>query len=228
MTTEAQLIANRSNAQTSTGPVTPEGKSRVSRNAVSCALFSAADFVQPDEHDIYHQFCAAYEDDLVPAGAIEQTLAAEILHAAWRLRRCSILEATRESNQDSVERARANAHRIFTRCMNELRNIQTERHIRLNSDTSVLGLASSPAIYGAVKAAGEAAEAALFNRVTAVPRQPVEIREHHAQANFAKQSQSAPPDVVQTPRGAPCSCGSGIKFKRCCGKDALPVLGRAA
>ena len=28
----------------------------------------------------------------------------------------------------------------------------------------------------------------------------------------------------QTPRGAPCPCGSGLKFKRCCGKNAPPVL----
>ena len=28
----------------------------------------------------------------------------------------------------------------------------------------------------------------------------------------------------QTPRNAQCPCGSGIKFKRCCGKGAPPVL----
>jgi hypothetical protein len=32
----------------------------------------------------------------------------------------------------------------------------------------------------------------------------------------------------QTPRSAACPCGSGEKFKHCCGKDAPPVLGRAA
>jgi uncharacterized protein YecA (UPF0149 family) len=31
-----------------------------------------------------------------------------------------------------------------------------------------------------------------------------------------------------TPRNAPCPCGSGNKYKRCCGKDAPPVLNRAA
>jgi SEC-C motif len=30
------------------------------------------------------------------------------------------------------------------------------------------------------------------------------------------------------PRNAPCRCGSGAKYKRCCGKNAAPVLGRAA
>jgi hypothetical protein len=35
-------------------------------------------------------------------------------------------------------------------------------------------------------------------------------------------SDSAP----QTPRNAPCPCGSGQKYKRCCGKTAPPVLHR--
>jgi hypothetical protein len=32
----------------------------------------------------------------------------------------------------------------------------------------------------------------------------------------------------QTPRNATCPCGSGTKYKRCCGKNAPPVLNRAA
>jgi hypothetical protein len=32
----------------------------------------------------------------------------------------------------------------------------------------------------------------------------------------------------QTPRNAPCPCGSGEKYKRCCGRNAPPVLSEAA
>jgi uncharacterized protein YchJ len=32
----------------------------------------------------------------------------------------------------------------------------------------------------------------------------------------------------QTARNAPCPCKSGEKYKRCCGKNAPPVLNRAA
>ncbi|MCC6365046.1 MAG: SEC-C domain-containing protein [Bryobacterales bacterium] len=32
------------------------------------------------------------------------------------------------------------------------------------------------------------------------------------------------PEPHLVPRGAPCPCGSGVKFKRCCGKSAPPVL----
>ena len=38
----------------------------------------------------------------------------------------------------------------------------------------------------------------------------------------------APPIAPGTPRNALCPCGSGAKFKRCCGPKAPPVLGKAA
>ncbi|MFN7933748.1 MAG: SEC-C metal-binding domain-containing protein, partial [Bryobacteraceae bacterium] len=31
-----------------------------------------------------------------------------------------------------------------------------------------------------------------------------------------------------TPRNAPCPCGSGHKFKRCCGRNAPPALNTQA
>jgi len=30
---------------------------------------------------------------------------------------------------------------------------------------------------------------------------------------------------IQTPRNADCPCNSGLKYKRCCGKSAPPMLG---
>ncbi len=45
----------------------------------------------------------------------------------------------------------------------------------------------------------------------------------------AKQNDTTEPNPTpETPRNAACPCGSAIKFKRCCGKSAPPVLGRAA
>jgi hypothetical protein len=41
-------------------------------------------------------------------------------------------------------------------------------------------------------------------------------------------SSPAQSDETQTPRNALCPCGSGNKYKRCCGRNAPPVLGRAA
>jgi uncharacterized protein YecA (UPF0149 family) len=35
---------------------------------------------------------------------------------------------------------------------------------------------------------------------------------------------SEPNSPSPTPRNAPCPCGSGAKYKRCCGRNAAPVL----
>ncbi len=193
MATEAQITANRNNAQASTGPVTSAGKLRVSRNAISSGLYSSGDFVRPDEHDLYAEFCAGFQADLKPRGAIEQTLSAEIVHAAWRLRRCSVMEAGMSPTDDfqldpltgktqqSIDRARAAAHRIFHRAMSELRRLQSERRLQKTDEP-----------------------------------------------DFTKQTQSAVAPPVSIGRNSPCSCGSGVKYKRCCGKGAPAVLNLAA
>ncbi len=59
-------------------------------------------------------------------------------------------------------------------------------------------------------------------------------------SSFCKPPQSAPATPAKpttssfcktpaaTPRNAPCPCGSGAKYNRCCGKNAPPVLNLAA
>jgi hypothetical protein len=49
-----------------------------------------------------------------------------------------------------------------------------------------------------------------------------------AEDNSAKQTQSHPAKPVAIPRSAPCPCKSGEKYKRCCGKNAPPVLSSPA
>jgi hypothetical protein len=235
MATPAQILANRANAQSSTGPVTAEGKSRCSRNAVATGLFSKGDFVLDDEREDYAQFCAAYEADLTPEGAIEHTLAAEIIHAAWRLRRCSRIEAEIDPYDDeeelaeterSLDRARANAHRIFNRSMAELRRIQTERHLRAKLPAQTdLGVANCKEIDGFRKLTPRFDEEFLKEWIAVDSR--LTLRQT-PESDFAKQTQSGPEPAPLTPRGAPCPCNSGQKYKRCCGKEAPPVLTRAA
>ena len=56
MLNPAQLAANRANAQFSTGPRTPEGKARVSRNAVKHGLNSSKLFVRAGEPEDFTNF----------------------------------------------------------------------------------------------------------------------------------------------------------------------------
>ena len=46
MSSTAQILANRQNAELSAGPVTAEGRARISQNATKFGLFSVANFVR--------------------------------------------------------------------------------------------------------------------------------------------------------------------------------------
>jgi len=91
MVSEKQEQANIQNAQLSTGPVTPEGKEVVARNAVKHGIF-AKDLVidvgdgREDELE-YHELLAELNKDLVPVGRIEMLLIEKIAVNYWRLRR---------------------------------------------------------------------------------------------------------------------------------------------
>lgn len=124
------------------------------------------------EESSYREMSEALNRELRPVGIIEETLANEILRALWRLRQCSAMEAEQRdssgSPQKSVDRDRAQAHRLLGSCLQQLRRLQAGRPNVAEADSS----SESP-----------------------------------------------------TPRNAPCTCGSGQKFKRCCGRNAPPVFG---
>jgi uncharacterized protein YecA (UPF0149 family) len=218
MATPAQILANRQNAERSSGPVTVTGKARVSQNATKLGLFSVANFVRPEEQDIFNQFESGYLAELAPATSLEQTLAREIIHAAWRLRRCASLEVAPPENltdeeldrlQTSIDRARAAAQRTFHRSLKELRRLQTES---LHPAEVMIRQAM-------------AMDALLKKDLEERERQLIENAGQNAPA---KQTQCEPSKTALIPRSAPCPCKSGEKYKRCCGKNAPPVLSNAA
>jgi hypothetical protein len=89
MATEAQIEANRLNAQKSTGPRTPEGKGIVSQNAITHGLLARAGVV-PGEQE--HEFAAHREGlrkQLRPGAPLEEVLADRIVDLSWRLKRAA-------------------------------------------------------------------------------------------------------------------------------------------
>ena len=142
-TTNAQITANQMNAQASTGPRTEAGKDRSSSNATTLGLFTHRDFVRPAEQEDHTALCSAFNAELTPMGMLEETLAAEIVGASWRLRRCASLEArmaetfdldpmedeTAQRLQTSIDRSRAQAHNLLRRSLAELRRLQTQRNM---------------------------------------------------------------------------------------------------
>ena len=238
MATEAQIAANRRNAQSSTGPKTVEGKARVSRNAAIFGIYSTGDVVRPEEEPIYHLFCEGFQQDLAPKGAMETTLAAEIIHAAWRLRRCTEAESAIEfpgegkaDAQNSIDRARTQALRHFQRATAELRRIQTERQIRNETvpedfDASALGLASCKDMAPILKS--DLRRQLLLHKLEETEMATAVTEAIYAPLPTATRTLPVVAESAPIPRGAPCPCESGAKYKRCCGPNAPAVLSPAA
>ena len=93
MATEAQVEANRANAQKSTGPRTPEGKATVAQNAVKHGLLARTGVLHGEDWEEYTCFSEGLLDELSAQGVQEEQLAGRILSLSWRLRR-----ATRNQN----------------------------------------------------------------------------------------------------------------------------------
>jgi hypothetical protein len=83
----AQLAANRANAQLSTGPTSAPGKARSSVNAVKTALTGRTVLIATDDAAEYQRFILSLEKELKPVGAQECELVQSIGDTFWRLRR---------------------------------------------------------------------------------------------------------------------------------------------
>ncbi|HSV98536.1 MAG TPA: hypothetical protein VLI39_00075, partial [Sedimentisphaerales bacterium] len=91
MASVAQIQANRSNAQKSTGPRTAQGKAVASQNAVKHGLLAEQVVIRGEDaaqFDLYREGMLA---DLAPVGEIETMLAERAVSLAWRLRRAERL-----------------------------------------------------------------------------------------------------------------------------------------
>ena len=237
-------------------------------------LFYTGNFVLPQDEAEYSKLTGQLWDRLNPQDALEGVYAIEILRATWRLRRCANVEAdladkalsraekdaAKNGHQDpadamlhaslaeiqtSVDRARTQALGILNRATAELRRLQTERRLRVETlpaqfEPARLGISDTTQITKGITAAvnaqldlakieqiklENALHAAAFDAIPPIPVDTLMKR-------FDKPAATAPaaPETKQTPtpRNAACACGSGLKFKRCCGAGAPPVIDQAA
>jgi len=92
MTSEAKVAANRRNAERSTGPRSPEGKARSAANAIVHGLTAARMVLPGEDAAAFTQFVEEGIAELEPVGAMEMTVAHEIISYSWRLRRVPWIE----------------------------------------------------------------------------------------------------------------------------------------
>jgi hypothetical protein len=93
MSSDAQLAANRANAELSTGPKTPEGKAKSSLNAVKTALTGQTVLLPSDDVAAYESHVQSFIDHYNPATPREKDLVQSIADTTWRMKRIPSLEA---------------------------------------------------------------------------------------------------------------------------------------
>jgi len=138
MATPAQQAANAANARKSTGPRTIAGKVASARNATTHGLTARELVIRPDERQIYEDLIAAHRADLKPEGALQETVFAQLIAAAWNLRRVRILQCELfdgsldpladpglDARCDRLARYEQRFERTLYRAIAELRRLQT-------------------------------------------------------------------------------------------------------
>src|SRR5581483_4213145 len=93
MSTAAQIMANRQNSQSSTGPRTAEGKTASSQNAVSHGATARTIVLAWESKEDYETRRRAHHARFNPADGVEYVLVDDIVAAEWRMRRMQILIA---------------------------------------------------------------------------------------------------------------------------------------
>jgi SEC-C motif len=157
------------------------------------------------------------------------------------------------ATQAAVDRARATAHSSLRRFLNDLRQFQSDRWLRAEVlregfDEAYFGIADAHKVIKGL-ADNERLKSLFLTSPIGVDPLAQTIQTQSAKevgqaisspANktLVGQPSPVPPAVSaagafqslapnpqsQVPRNAPCPCHSGLKYKRCCGAAAPPVL----
>jgi hypothetical protein len=92
MASPAQILANRENAQRSTGPKTQEGKQAAGRNAIRHGLTGTQIVMPGEDASAYEELRQGLHESYRPAGEAELILVDQIAANAWRLMRAQRVE----------------------------------------------------------------------------------------------------------------------------------------
>jgi hypothetical protein len=87
MTTPAKILANRQNAQKSTGPRTPQGKAVASQNSLKHGLSTQQAVIGLESREEFDLYREQFLEELAPQTPVESMLAERIVTLSWRLKR---------------------------------------------------------------------------------------------------------------------------------------------
>ena len=120
--TEAQIDANRRNAQKSTGPRTPEGRAASSRNRLVHGLRANKHILLDEDPEEFLILLKDLHDRFRPAGDGEEELVMRIASAQWRLHRTLPMEAG--IYRERLQSVAAVDYRLKRELVNHKRNHQ--------------------------------------------------------------------------------------------------------
>ncbi len=136
MATEAQIEANRMNAQKSTGPRTDAGKARVRRNAARHGLCITFAVMSDEDRDQFEELLDDLNKEHQPQGTTEAVLIYKMAQAFISSWRANILLTERLDLNDTQDDSKQvalmlryynTADRAFNRNLHDLRKLQKER-----------------------------------------------------------------------------------------------------
>jgi len=149
MATQAQMNANRANAQKSTGPTSETGKAHASQNAFKTGIYAESEITRHEDPEQLAQLTAEFYADHIPSTAAARELVDNLIDSAWRSRRLrrgearlynhlyTKTEATPEEDREGhvleigllhflrLDRIRQTLHRNFTQTLDKLQKLET-------------------------------------------------------------------------------------------------------
>jgi hypothetical protein len=156
MASAAQIQANRLNAQSSTGPRTPEGKLRSSANSLKTGYCARTLYVPESMREEYEAYRRDLVTDTRPEGAIEYEYFNRLLLHGWNLYRIRITESqlvldATEAGKNPVAdpdlrllaRYRRELEHSYDRAVKALRELQTQRAALLQQNPEAIATVAS-------------------------------------------------------------------------------------
>jgi SEC-C motif len=217
MVRRPQCIANAANAQHSTGPKTEQGKSTVAKNGVQHGLFAAYERLAPADAARITQFIEELSDGFQIQSAAFADVIRQYAIAKWRSELFYRMEASVLESAIADERASPESAALIEEYGEDILFGHAIRHDAAgpNAFTKLMRYESR-----VMKELGRARDSyyKLLEILAGENAKPIS-------GPKAVNTHPAPPETPsQTPRNAPCPCGSGIKFKRCCGIESPAML----
>ena len=161
------------------------------------------------QRNVFDALANSIRDAARPHGCLEDFACQRMAYAQWHFERAAKLAMQFEENSPEFvkyQRLALSWEASFNRAMRQLRDLQT---LRAQSNPNAVAPLRHPD---------------RKRRAADAPATPAPDTQPQSNENIA--GRNAHPAEVG--RNSPCPCGSGQKYKRCCGVNAPPILNKAA